>query len=305
MSKQTDAGQPREFIVDADLEGARLDRVLEQLLPGSGLRQRRRLVDTGRVLVEGRPAPASLKMRPGQKVTLLPEELPQTAPVKVRIIASTPEYVALEKPAGLHSASLAGGTGPSLEAMLPGLVPGKTPRLLNRLDFLTTGIVLAALNVRAAKVFGALPSRDIVKEYLAVVHGRLDEHLQLRRMLDTDDRKRTRVLGRMDPEEANWTLVWPMKPLAGDRTLVRVRIQSGARHQIRAHLAAASLPIVGDALYGEDEGGPLFLHHRQLEFPGFKAVSQPHWLKGLERGTSPAEAAVESLANIPDSQEEI
>jgi len=301
MSKQTDAGQPREFIVDADLEGTRLDRVLEQLLPGSGLRLRRRLIETDRVLVEGRPAPASLKMRTGQKVTLLPEERAEAAPVKVRIIASTAEYVALEKPAGLHSASLAGGSGPSLEAMLPQLVPGKTPRLLNRLDFLTTGIVLAALNVRAAKVFNALPSKDIVKEYLAVVQGQLTEHLQLRRMLDTDDRKRTRVLGRMDAEEGNWTLVWPMKPLAGDRTLVRVRIQSGARHQIRAHLAAADLPIVGDALYGVDSGGQLFLHHKLLEFPGFKAVSQPPWLNGLDR----VKTFAQEQDIIPDSQEEI
>jgi len=82
----------------------------------------------------------------------------------------------------------------------------------------------------------------------------LDEPLELKRKLDTDDRKRTRVLGKLDPEERNWTLVWPETPLAGNKTLVRVRIQAGARHQIRAHLAAANLPIVGDPLYGDMPG---------------------------------------------------
>lgn len=296
MKQQTDAGQPREFLVDAAAEGTRLDRVLEQLLPEAGLRQRRRLIETGRVLVEGRTAPASLKMRAGQRVTLLPEERATEAPVHVRIVARTPEYVAFDKPAGLHSASLAGGTGASLEAMLPKLMPGKTPRLLNRLDFLTTGIVLAALNVRAAKVFAALSPKDITKEYIAVVHGRLTEPLQLRRKLDTDDCKRTRVLGRMDLEESNWTYVWPMGLLVEDRTLVRVRIQAGARHQIRAHLAAADLPIEGDPLYGEDSGEQLFLHHKRIEFPGFKAECQPTWFTGLKH--------LRSARNAPSVMEE-
>ena len=306
MTWQTDAGQPREFLVEAALEGARLDRALEALLPDSGLRLRRRLIEAGRVLVEGRPAPAGLKLRAAQRVTLLPEGPAAQAeghqqpgrqraaashePAEVHIIVRTRDYAALDKPAGLHSAALAGGGGQSLEALLPRLFPELTPRLLNRLDFLTSGLVLASMNGRAAKVFAALKPKDVVKEYMAVVEGRLDEPLQLKRKLDTDDRKRTRVLGKMENDARGWTLVWPESALAGGRTLVRVRIQAGARHQIRAHLAAANLPIVGDPLYGDPlpEGGEtgdgrLFLHHRRLEFLDFKAFCQPPWLKELER----------------------
>jgi len=293
---QTDAGQPREFLVDADCDGIRLDRVLERLLSGSGLRLRRRLIETGRVLVEGRTAPAGLKVRTGQRVTLLPDLAEDQEPSQesravlplpaVNIVVQTKDYAALDKPAGLHSAALAGGGGASLEAMLPELFPGITPRLLNRLDFLTSGLVLASMNARAAKVFAALKPKDVVKEYMAVVEGQLDEALQLKRKLDTDDRKRTRVLGKMENDARGWTLVWPEAQLAEGRTLVRVRIQAGARHQIRAHLAAANLPIVGDPLYGDPESpqdGRLFLHHRRLEFLDFKAFCQPPWLKELER----------------------
>lgn len=306
MTVQTDAGQPREFLVGADLEGERLDRALEALLPGSGLRLRRRLIEAGRVLVEGRPAPAGLKLRPGQRVSLLPdaagdaseiEAAPRFSARQVTIVERTKDYAALDKPAGLHSAALAGGGGHSLEALLPELFPGITPRLLNRLDFLTSGIVLASMNARAAKVFAALKPKDVVKEYLAVVQGVLAEPLQLKRKLDTDDRRRTRVLGKMENESRGWTLVWPEAALADGRTLLRVRIQAGARHQIRAHLAAANLPIVGDPLYGDpvegepgeggadavEAGGRLYLHHRKLEFPGFRAFCQPPWLKELER----------------------
>jgi 23S rRNA pseudouridine1911/1915/1917 synthase len=297
MTTQTDAGLTREFLVDQDADGSRLDRALEPLLPDFGLRQRRRLIETGRVLVEGRPAPAGLKVRAGQRLSLLPDNsAPQAAP-KVAIVKRTADYAAVNKPAGLHSAALAGGGGQSLEAMLPKLFPDLKPRLLNRLDQLTSGLVLVSLNGRAAKVFAAIKPKDMVKEYLAVVEGGIEEALELRRKLDTDDRKRTRVLGKLDPEPCNWTLVWPEAKLEEGRTLVRVRIQAGARHQIRAHLAAASLPILGDPLYGDLPEGVepgsrpqaekrLFLHHRRLEFPGFCATCEPPWLKELERRTS-------------------
>lgn len=317
MTMQTDAGKPREFMADVQVEGERLDRALERLLPGSGLRLRRRLIETGRVLVEGRPAPAGLKLREGQRVSLLPEQNPgpgvgaglapadarSAAPAEavgaaakpapaVRIVVKTREFAALDKPAGLHSAALAGGGGASLEALLPELFPGINPRLLNRLDFLTSGLVLASMTSRAAKLFAALKPKDVVKEYMAVVEGELDEALVLKRKLDIDDRKRTRVLGKMENEARGWTMVWPESSLAGGRTLVRVRIQAGARHQIRAHLAAANLPIVGDPLYGDPEAitdGRLFLHHRRLEFLDFKAFCPPPWLKELER-LAPAKA---------------
>jgi Pseudouridylate synthases, 23S RNA-specific len=300
MTNQTDAGLTREFVVAEDAEGLRLDRALEPFLPDFGLRQRRRLIETGRVLVEGRPAPAGLKVRAGQRLSLLPGETTRLAVPQVPIVVRTADYAALNKPAGLHSAALAGGGGQSLEAMLPALFPDISPRLLNRLDFLTSGLVLVSLTSRAARVFAALKPKDMVKEYLAVVEGALDEALELKRKLDTDDRKRTRVLGKLDPEERNWTLVWPEARLAGGRTLVRVRIQAGARHQIRAHLSAANLPIVGDPLYGDlaqrdylpediEPGGAaksderLFLHHRRLEFPGFCATCDPPWLAELVR----------------------
>lgn len=299
MTLQTTAGQSREFLVDVSFDGARLDRALEQLLPGSGLRLRRRLVETGRVLMEGRTAPAGLKVRAGQRVTLLPDvadnqesaqERFSVQPLPaVKMVVRTRDYAALDKPAGLHSAALAGGGGASLEAMLPELFPGITPRLLNRLDLLTSGLVLAAMNARAAKIFAALKPKDVVKEYLAVVEGVLDEALVLKRKLDTDDRKRTRVLGKMENDARGWTLVWPEAALIGGRTLVRVRIQAGARHQIRAHLAAANLPIVGDPLYGDldaSSGSRLYLHHRRLEFLDFKAFCPPPWLREPKKITS-------------------
>jgi 23S rRNA pseudouridine1911/1915/1917 synthase len=51
--------------------------------------------------------------------------------------------------------------------------------------------------------------------------------------------------------------------------LLRVRLETGRTHQIRVHLAAIALPVVGDALYGVPEPilGRQFLHAARLAFP--------------------------------------
>jgi 23S rRNA pseudouridine1911/1915/1917 synthase len=278
--------EARSLNVDDGLAGSRLDHALAQVLPELGLRGRKRFIENGWVRVDGRPAAAALRLRAGQVIEILPDSEPVGTP-ELPVVARCAGYAALFKPAGLHSAALAGGGGPSAESLLPALFPEARPRLLNRLDLLTSGLLLAALDDAAAASYAALAPLAVLKEYLAVVAGVLAEPLELKRRLDTEDRRRTRVLGKLEPDSRLWTLVWPEAALAGERTLVRVRIHSGARHQIRAHLAAAGLPILGDPLYGEGEGGGLFLHHGRLEFPGFSARCAPSWLDGLERLTPP------------------
>jgi len=284
----------RSLDVDETLAGSRLDYALAALLPAAGLRQRKRLIESGRVLVDGRPAPAALKLRAGQRIELCDPAPAPEAVAALPLLAKKSGFAALDKPAGLHSAALAGGGGASAEAQLARMFPGSQARLLNRLDFLTSGILLVALTAKAAKIYAGLEALDVTKEYLAVAQGDLLEPLTLKRRLDTDDRRRTRVLGKLEPEPRLWTRAWPEAALDGGRTLLRVRIHAGARHQIRAHLAAAGLPIVGDPLYGEGAGDRLHLHHSLLEFPGFRAESAPPWLAGLTRGAPAAAPKEES-----------
>lgn len=265
--------------VNAAMSGQRLDKALEQMLPGTGLRLRRRLIESGRVLVQGRPATPSLKVLQGQQLDLLIEEAPTAPAPKIAIVKRTMSFAALLKPAGMHSSAIAGRNEPCVEALLPGLFPDAQPVLLNRLDFLTSGLLLVALKPQAQKDYALMDTMKVTKEYVAIVVGQLDEALELRRVLDSDDRRRTRVLAKLDPERRNWTFVWPVEELPGGLTKVRVQIYAGARHQIRAHLAAAMLPILGDPLYGEGnaEAPRLFLHHRRIAFPRFEAEAPENW----------------------------
>lgn len=288
--------QTLRITLPAEATGKRLDAALAPFFPELGLRGRRRLWLHRRVMVDGRERGPAHKVSGGESVTFISlehcdfeknvparenAESTQLAP-DIRLVGRSAEYAALFKPAGLHTAALAGDPTPSLEGLLPRLwedfrrldpsLPPTAPVLLSRLDAPTSGLIAAAFGPRAAEAFRRLEAAGMVrKRYLALVHGHLDAPLALTRALDTADRKKTRVAPETTPDATRHTLVEPIRPVdcpAGEAILVRATIQRGARHQIRAHLAAAGHPLVGDVLYG-GPGLPehFFLRHYRLELP--------------------------------------
>ncbi|QGY41399.1 RluA family pseudouridine synthase [Pseudodesulfovibrio cashew] len=261
------------FIVPESSDGLRLDKVLASPLPESGLRLRRRLCDEGRVRVSDAPRKPGYKVRAGQEILINREQEAVThSELGVFVVEKTGDFAAVYKPGGVHSAAIEGKDDASVEAVLPDLFDGEVT-LLNRLDFLTSGLLLVALNPEAATRYQELEEAgQLRKFYLAEVQGRLDGLATVKNALDTDDRKKTRVLEGDNPDEGRWTGVETLSHDHETRTtLVRCLIKRGARHQIRAHLASIGHPIVGDSLYGSAGNGGLRLHHQRIEFPGFVA----------------------------------
>lgn len=270
--------ESKEYTITPGADGYRLDKALHAFMPDTGLRLRRRLCDDGRVLVDGEARKPGYKVRTGQQVEIVgglsvttPESLGLKPIVRSGIFAS------VSKPGGVHSAAIAGRDEPSVEAVLGQLYPGREPILLNRLDNPTSGLLLVGLEKEARDLYRKYESQGrIMKFYLARVAGRLDGTVIVRSMLDTDDRKKTRVLDRDAMDDCRWTFVTSLAhDHEQDVTLVRCLILKGARHQIRAHLASIGHPIIGDRLYGEGEGDMLFLHHYRIELPGFSAEITP------------------------------
>lgn len=267
------------FSIDASGDGNRLDRVIEAFLPGFGLRFRRRLCDEGRVLVDGRARKPGYKVRTGQLLEIREvREMTKPGELGLKIVERKGGFAAVNKPGGVHSAIIPGGVEPCAEAALAGLFPGETPALLNRLDCLTSGLLLVALTPEAREAYLEYEDDGAIRKfYLARVKGRLDGIVSVRNRLDTDNRKKTRVLAESDPDSRRWTGITALShDNAADTSLVRCLIMKGARHQIRAHLASIGHPIVGDPLYGEGESPRgLMLQHQRIDMPGFQAETVP------------------------------
>ncbi|MDL2279990.1 RNA pseudouridine synthase [Desulfovibrio sp. OttesenSCG-928-G11] len=312
-----------DFTLPADAPAMRLDAALAPLLPGLGLRARRRLWTWSKILVNGQERRPGFMVRGGDRIQLQGAMATEPAPLLgIRLVELEAGLAALYKPAGLHSAHIMACPEPSLESLLPALwpellrhwralrqqpgapggifqneaettSPDNTPALLTRLDRATSGLVLTALDAQAGARFRRHEKQGLArKSYLALLAGHLERDLRLDFRLDTDGGAISRVLDCREADPARHTLAEPLARAAltengptpdadGPFTLARVRIFRGARHQIRAHLAAAGFPLLGEWLYAPaaQEARPLYLHHAALEAPDFAARCLPVWLE--------------------------
>lgn len=141
-------------------------------------------------------------------------------------------------------------------------------RLVHRLDKDTSGLLLVAKEPYTLhQLLKQLGRRELVREYLAVVHGRLEElqgviAVPIARAADHGV-KRT-----ADPAGKEAKTVYRVLQRTQGASLVRARLESGRTHQIRVHFAHLGHPVVGDPLYSQavPELAGQALHSWRLEF---------------------------------------
>jgi len=130
-------------------------------------------------------------------------------------------------------------------------------RFIHRLDADTSGVLLLARSPGALRAYSRLfQERRITKRYLAIVRGRPSASAWtcLLRLSD-DPRQPGRV--RVDPRHGQQAETrFRVLATSADRVLVEAQPITGRTHQIRVHLAAARLPVLGDSLYGPPDLQP-------------------------------------------------
>jgi 23S rRNA pseudouridine1911/1915/1917 synthase len=261
--------------VPADAEGERLDVFLATIV---GTRTKaQKLIDAGHVRVDGVPKPKRHVLSGGEELELTePEAAPaaDVPPAPFAIAYEDERLFVIDKPAGVVVHPGHGNEHGTLVQALEGRVAGgpdpERPGVVHRLDRDTSGLLLLARDEEThAALQAALRERRITREYLALVEGRPPARRgTIDAPLGRDRRVRTRISTETDDPHHAITHFETERALPED-TLLRVTLETGRTHQIRAHLLAIGHPVVGDPEYGKSHRYGLtrqFLHAARLAF---------------------------------------
>jgi len=251
------------FVVGEADADQRLDRALAAVA-GIPRSQARRWIDEGLVDLNDRPARPSQRVAIGDILHARPPApipcaaLPEALPLAV--LYEDEDLIVVDKPAGLvvHPGP-SHPSGTLVNALLhrcgdlAGIGGVLRPGIVHRLDRGTSGVLVAAKNDRAHLAL-AEQFRDhrVERVYLALARGAPGEdsgRIELPIGRHRRDRKRMSVSTRAARTARTAWTVRQRFPASG-AVLLEVRPETGRTHQIRVHLAATGLPIVGDAVYG-------------------------------------------------------
>jgi 23S rRNA pseudouridine1911/1915/1917 synthase len=262
--------------VPPEAAGERLDVFLAAHAGSRAAAQR--LIEGGLVLIDGaQPTAKRQGLRGGERIELSPApvaEEPEQAPAQFSVAYEDDHLLVVDKPAGVVVHPARGHRSGTLAQALAGVAAGG-PRpdragIVHRLDRDTSGLLVVA---RSESVFESLKAlmlaREVTREYLALVEGRPTARTgTIEAPLGRDRGVRTRISTDTAQPQAAVTHFAVERALPA-ATLLRVRLQTGRTHQIRAHLKAIGHPVAGDPDYGRAGLYGLerqFLHAERLAF---------------------------------------
>ena len=173
----------------------------------------------------------------------------------------------------------------------PGEENAFAPALCNRIDRNTGGIVIAAKNAEALRIINEkIKLREIEKYYLCAVHGRPNPSSGTLENYLFKDAVKNRVYVKSKSEPGAKTAVTEYRTLRskGPLSLVECRLLTGRTHQIRAQMAYAGWPLLGDGKYGSERfnknytetGQALYSYKLLFSFPTDAGIL--NYLRGRE-----------------------
>lgn len=290
----------REFIINENDSGQRLDRFITKLMPRlpksmlyKGLRKNCVRLN-GRHIKDG-----AVFLNEGDVLTLYfkdeffePEREFKYVKPRLDVAYEDGNIIIINKAAGVVSHADERKTAVTLIDMVksylyengeydPAAENSFSPALCNRLDRNTGGLVIAAKNAAALRCMNEIiRERRVHKFYMAIAEGYLDGSGHLEGMAERGG-KVTRITDSAAPGAKAVSLDYRTLMQKGGYSLLEIELHTGRTHQIRAQLSAAGHPLAGDTKYGAHGG-----RYRQalwsvrLEFDSIEPESPLAYLGG-------------------------
>ena len=256
--------EARRLVVPSEHAGKRIDFFLALTGSPYSRMQWRRLVQEGKVRVDGGPVKPSFRVRAGQVVEVEPVALPVEGPVPeevpLSILYEDEHIVAVDKPPGMVVHPARGHwSGTLTNALahhfdqLSSVGGSHRPGIVHRLDRDTSGVILVAKTNPAhyalAEIF---QERRVRKEYLAIVAGTPDRDAdRITQPIGPHPYQREKMaIRRAHPRAREAETCYEVRESFGRFALVRLLPKTGRTHQIRLHMAHIGCPVLCDRLYG-------------------------------------------------------
>lgn len=269
------------IIVDEDTTKKRIDAYLSEKEEYSRMAIQR-LINDGKIIVNGKKIKASYKVQNGDKIKI-EEEKPKEIELKAQnipleVLYEDNDIIVVNKPKGMvvHPANgnpdgtLVNAIMAICKDSLSGIGGEIRPGIVHRLDKNTSGAIIIAKNDKAhIALSNQLKNHEIKKTYFALVRGIVKESnatINMPIARSKNDRKKMAV----DKNGKEAITHFKVLERFDDCTLLEVNIETGRTHQIRVHLSHIGYPIIGDDVYSNGKNRwnvkGQCLHAKSLDF---------------------------------------
>jgi 23S rRNA pseudouridine1911/1915/1917 synthase len=296
-----------ELSVTNEDAGQRLDGFLAAHIEGWSRARLQRLIEDGDVLVAGKLAKASYKVRANDEIeielTPQPSEIFTPEDIPIEVVYEDDDLIVVNKPAGMVVHPAAGISHGTLAnalafhfAKLSAAGGARRPGIVHRLDKGTSGLMVVAKTESAHEhLANQFRARDVFKSYVALVHGQVERRKgEIDQPIARDPRNRVRMAIVRAGRPA--LSLYKIQQAFPRFTLLDVELKTGRTHQIRVHLAWMKHPVVGDEVYGGGRDktitdavikravaklGRQFLHAAELGFRHPRSGAQLRFKAGI------------------------
>jgi 23S rRNA pseudouridine1911/1915/1917 synthase len=258
--------EPVDLVARIKHEPMRLDQYLHMHLADYSRSELQRAIETGGVLVNGRPSKPSYKVRNDDQLHVempAPEhDLPIPENIPLDILYQDEFLAVINKPANMVVHPAKGNWSGTLVNALQYLFHEHLSRengvyragIVHRLDKDTSGAILVAKDDTTHRECAMqFETRKVFKEYVAITAGELDrdsDYIEARIKHHPHDREKMAVAtDPNDPDAKDALSYYEVLERLRGHTLVRVQPRTGRTHQIRVHLAHVGCPVLADKQY--------------------------------------------------------